>query len=493
MGEGFNFDPPPVNYNWLPSYADPTDKVLFEGWFRVSTDRKVASVGIRVDTVNNGDGTTTWHYRLDQPSSTYQLAIAASNYEIQVQRESGPRIENFVYPGFMDIAVEHFALIPTVLDSFAALFGPYPFDRFGNVMTPNGDMEHVTCVSHQDFAVQPGHTFDWLLIHELSHMWWGDWVTCGDFKDLWLNEGFASYCEALGLEFLHGHAAYMNHMVGTFYSRVLSSPENFPIYDPDFYWGRTVYDKGGCIMHMLRQVMGDTAFFQAWREYGQEHAFGAAVTTEWQAKCEQHYGDLDWFFQPWIYGRRYPNYDAVLTLQDGVTLTINQIQTWNTLFRMPIDIRLISWEGDTTEFTVWNDAVASQSWTLIPNDTLQITGWPRRMQIDPYNKILKLATSFVTAVDEPAPALPREFRVTSIYPNPFNAVARIRFDLPSPAPVTLRVFDLLGRETLTRNLGTMAAGSHETAWDGYGAASGVYLFRIETPSQSRTAKAVLLK
>jgi len=245
-------------------------------------------------------------------------------------------------------------------------------------------------------------------------------------------------------------------------------------------------------MHMLRQLLGDSSFFSAWREYGQEHAFGTAVTSDWQAKLEEYYGEsLDWFFQPWVYGVRYPQYQVTLQISDITELTIEQTQTTGTRFRMPIDVQMISYSDDTVRFTLWNNATASQTWRI---DSLGVHGSQRSMLIDPENKILKTATyRTVVAADDPPASLPTEFRISGIYPNPFNPTTTIRFDLPYSSAVHLNVFDLLGRRVSQLNLGTLSAGTHKTTWDGSNYPSGIYLFRLVTQQDSRTTKAVLLK
>jgi aminopeptidase N len=489
MGDGLNTDPPPANYNWLPSYADPTDKTLWEAWLTAPAGQTVTASGIRIDTVQNADSSVTWHYRLNQPVSTYLIAAAVSDYVIMVQRESGPRIENFVYPSRAAVAETHFSNVPAVLDGFVRLFGPYPFDRFGYAMCRDGDMEHATCVFHYDGFVQANHSADSYLIHELSHQWWGDWVTCGDWRDLWLNEGFGTYCEALGMEILYGDSAYHAYMTNTLLIPALGAGDSYSLYDPDYYWGATVYKKGACVMHMLRELLGDSAFFSAWREYGQEHAFGNAVTSEWQAKLEQHYGgSLDWFFQPWVYGTRFPRYRVTLTLGDSTVLHIAQTQTTATRFRMPLDIRIRSAMGDSLTFTIWDEAVAEQDTVLAG-----LTFVPSTLEADPNHKILRAVVTEILSADAETPALPREFNVTAVYPNPFNPSATVRFDLPKSASCKFSVFDLLGREVESRDLGPLSAGHHEVQWNGAMAPSGIYWFRLQIGADARTAKAVLLK
>jgi aminopeptidase N len=298
------------------------------------------------------------------------------------------------------------------------------------------------------------------------------------------------------LEIVSGHSAYMNRVVNDFYPSARSATDSYSIYNPDYYWGASVYEKGACVMHMLRCLMGDTAFFGALRQYGQDHAYGNAVTADWQAACERAYGDsLGWFFQPWVYGTRYPIYHLTLTVNDSTTLDLDQVQSSNTLFRMPLDIWIMNTDHDTFKLRLWNDAARTQHWTLQPDvDSLGVHGTIQNVWFDTNSKLLKLYSfELNSAADERGSDIPRDFRISAIAPNPFNPSANISFDLPHPSAVTLRVYNLNGQEVSYLSLGVLSPGSHQTVWNGAPYASGVYLFRLETNHASRIAKAVLLK
>lgn len=481
MGDGLDLEPPPANYSWLPCFADPTDKVLWEAWLRVPQDRVGVSAGIRLDSVANPDGTSIWHYRLDQPVSTYLLFVSVSEYEIMTQRDSNPVIENFVYPSRWTQAQIHFEPVPQCLDAFAAHFGPYVFERFGYNMTRIGDMEHATCVSHYDAAVVNGRTYDWLLFHELSHHWWGNWVTVADWRDLWLNEGFATYCEALGMEWVRGEEEFRNYVRTDLQPAARNAGNASTIYDPDYYWGAIVYEKGACVLHMLRWVMGDSLFFSSLRDYGQQFAFANATTVEFQSVCESHYDStLQWFFDEWVFeGTGYPQFDIILEPTNTFSLTQSQS---GTQFSMPVEIEF--WSGDqlTSTDTVWvNPELASYD-PDVPFDSVSL---------DPRGWILKTLHYFpnVSANDAVRPS---DFEISSAYPNPFNPTLTVSYESPRPQPVTMRAYNVQGQLAVEKTA-LASAGSNTLVWNAENQASGVYVIQLSTQSATRTVKAVLLK
>lgn len=486
MGDGLNLEEPPANHAWLPCFNDPGDKVLSEFWMRVPTNRVAVGPGLRLETVDNGDNTHTWHYRLDQPVSTYLLFASVSDYQIMTQRESGPVIENFVYPAYWNAAQVHFLPVPQCLDSFAANFGPFVFDRFGYNMARNGDMEHVTSVTHYDGAVVNNRGWDWLLFHEMSHHWWGDWVTCADWRDLWLNEGFASYCEALGMEWVRGEADFRAYVKNDLQPAARNPQGTGTIYDPDYYWGTIVYEKGACVMHMLRFVMGDSHFFAALRDYGQQFAFSAATTVEFQAVCESHYDStLQWFFDQWVFeGVNYPRFDVTYTTSDVPILAVNQIQSTN-FFTMPLEIACYIGDAIIVD-TVWVIPDANGDWFT------QEIGLFDSVKIDPNGWILKIATHHnFSGASEHSP-LPKSFDVTSTYPNPFNPTVNVTFESPISQEVTMSAFDVQGR-VVHKEQFVATPGSNIHSWNAADKPSGIYWIQLSTLNETRTAKAVLIK
>jgi len=483
MGDGLNLPTPPANYNWLPSYDDPNDKTVWECWLTMPLNRVGVSAGIRLPETINPDSTKTWHYRLDQPVSTYLLFVSASDYQIMTQRESNPVIENFVYPQRWEQAQVHFETVPACLDSFAANFGPYVFDRFGYNMTRIGDMEHATSVSHYDGAVVANRSWDWILYHELSHHWWGDWVTCGDWRDLWLNEGFGTYCEALGMEWTRGEQDFRNYMRTDIQPAARAAGNQSTIYDPDYYWGAIVYEKGACVLHMLRGIMGDSLFFAALRDYGQQFAFSTATTVEFQTVFESQYDStLQWFFDEWVFeGTGYPQYEVTVEFLDVSALHVVQMQT-GTVFEMPVAVEY--WTGGSLvgADTLWIGDNYSGSYT-VPFDSVSF---------DPQGWLLKSVNYHTIVNADDHPSAPLNFAVTSAYPNPFNPTLSIDFTSPRAQRVAVKAYNITGRLVFDQAIEAVP-GENNWQWNAASQASGIYWIELATPHETQTVKAVLLK
>lgn len=219
-------------------------------------------------------------------------------------------------------------------------------------------MEHQTNTSFSSTWYS-----EWVVAHELAHQWWGDYITCHNWHHIWLNEGFASYCEALWVAYAYGESQYHPYMQSMQY---WGSGSIF-VEDTTNAWnifGSIVYDKGAWVLHMLRHIVGDSAFFEILRAYYSDPRFahGVAETEDFQGVCETISGmDLDYFFDQWIYGTYYPKYkysyisEPVGDNQYDVFVHIDQSQTTDpTYFTMPIDIHIVTYDMDTIA-VVFND------------------------------------------------------------------------------------------------------------------------------------------
>jgi aminopeptidase N len=356
--------------NWFPCYDDPSDKAdACELLVTVRDDWHVASNGLLVTTAAAGADKMQYRWVHNYPIATYLVAIACADYYTNFnQRWKGMPVNYYIYDDQLSAAPIFFEHQLDMLDCYAAKFGDYPFrdEKYGVAavdMTNFGGMENQTCTYIRSSYIGPNHNGDHLLAHELAHSWWGDMVTCGTWKDLWLNEGQATYSDALHTEDTYGEAAFRSRMVN--YARAYFEEDEearFPIYDPRYPWSATVYQKGAWVMHMLRRLMGNEDFYTAWNNYGAEHKYGTAITDDLQDEFEAVYGsDLSWFFDQWVYKAGYPEFKYSWVTSNGgktVKVTIDQVQEETTLtpiFKCLVDLTFSS-TGDTDYVkSVWVD------------------------------------------------------------------------------------------------------------------------------------------
>jgi len=381
--------------NWWPCKDFPHDKAdSADINITVRPDLVVASNGTLRDTLTNPDGSRTYKWHESYPITTYLISVAIYPYsEFSYYYNYSPadsmEVRYYVFPDYLETAQAHYLVTVPAIEYFAEAFGEYPFlsEKYGMAHFKwGGAMEHQTCTTIIYWY------YSWALIaHELAHQWWGDYITCRDWHHIWLNEGFASYSEALFREHYYGEAAYHEHMEfmkwvegGTVY--VEDTTDVWAIFD------LIVYDKGAWVLHMLRHVVGDSTFFDILRSYYSDPRFahGTAITDDFQGVCEDVYGgDLDWFFQEWIYGEYRPSYRyswASDTSFEGyeVYLHIHQIQPSEPqVFTMPIDITI----KDTisaveTTLVVFNN-MRSEDFKL----TVDVL--PQKLELDKDDWILK--------------------------------------------------------------------------------------------------------
>lgn len=373
--------------SWWPCKDVPEDKAD-SVYIRltVPTGLVTASNGTRLSATDNGvQAVTRW--REGHPIATYLVSIASYPYTQTLDwYRSSPtdsmRIDFFNFPETAPIAATVQSKVKTMIGAFATRFGPYPFldEKYGHAeFTFGGGMEHQTCSSMGSFS-------EFVVAHELGHQWWGDMITCRDFHHIWLNEGFATYSEALWAESQGGAAAYhadlaQNKFFGPGSVWVPDDTDEARIFSSDLS-----YDKGSWVLHMLRHVLGDATFFAALAHYRAAHQYTSTVTEDFQASCEAVSGrDLTKYFQQWVYGERYPIYKSRWTSAPAaggfdVTLTLEQRQTWQ-LFTMPVDVRVQTVAGPR-DFVV-PDSLASQTFTL------HVDAAPTSVEIDPDEWILR--------------------------------------------------------------------------------------------------------
>ena len=368
-------------------------------------------------------------------------------------------VNHYLYPGTLNSVKSNLDLTPRMLELFSEKYSLYPFimEKYGHAQFGwGGGMEHQTISSMGSFS-------SLIIAHELAHQWFGDKVTCRNFNNVWLNEGFATYSESVWLENYEGRESYNNSIksrmsgarnaVGSLY--VLNTNNVNEIFNSN----RT-YSKGAVVLHMLRGVVGDSTFYNILKSYVNDTslAYSTAITEDLQRVSEQISGkNLNYFFQQWVYGENYPVYNISWGKShraDGlydVTVNVSQRQNTNpAFFTMPVDIRIsTSNKGDTT-FNVLNNA-QTQVFNFVVNGT------PSLVTFDPDNKILKDKKG-----DDPVESI--DFRLLQNYPNPFNPQTKIMYMIKEFSEVNLRVYDLLGREVAKLVSDKQRPGTYEVAF-----------------------------
>ncbi|MGD9898875.1 MAG: M1 family aminopeptidase [Calditrichaceae bacterium] len=489
---------------WWPCKDAPADKAdSVDIRFTLPDPMIAVSNGVLAEKVANGNGTTTFFWKERHPISTYLVSIAAYEYVkytdwyVPSENDSMP-IDFYVAPGHLENSKVNFLKTREMIEIFADLFGEYPFldEKYGHVEFPwGGGMEHQTCTSLGNINYSNGYYSINLIVHELAHQWWGDMVTCADFKNIWLNEGFATYSEALYWEAIGGFERYQDEIGGNaYYGGGTIYVDDTTSVSRIFHSGLS-YNKASYVLHMLRHVVGDSTFFTILKTYYEDskHQYSTVTTPQFQELCETVSGmDLEKFFQQWIYGEYYPYYSygwAANAQGDNykITLEIKQIQTNTGLFKMPVDVEIKTPTG--TQIFVVRDSLASQTFELT------VGSEPTAVTLDPDNWILKdVARHPLTLPGDDPVKLPDVFEISGIFPNPFNPVTTIEFYLPASTPVSVSIYDILGKKVATlADKQNFSRGTNQIKWNALNRASGIYFARVQAGESTLTRKLVLTR
>lgn len=369
----WSLDEPIGARQWFPCYDLPSDKATAEMRITVPAGMIVASNGALMDITENADGTVTYTWKEDYPIATYLISVAATNYETfsdsYVSDSKTMDILYFAYPEHLSQALEDFSVTVSMIEFYSEVFGEYPFldEKYGMAAIPeSASMEHQTCTSYSSRLITGDHRYDWIVAHELAHQWWGDLVTLADWADIWLNEGFATYSDALWHEHLYGFDGLKWRMMEfrDIYFNRHPGPEH-PIFDPPsgHLFCAAEYEKAAWVLHMLRFVVREDAFWKILKKYAKDYAYSNATTEDFRAVCEQVHGaDLGWFFDQWIYQAGYPIYQfgwGYSAQQKKARVIINQTQDEFPLFEMPVEL----------QFTLPSGIVKKIVWVKGKNNT----------------------------------------------------------------------------------------------------------------------------
>jgi aminopeptidase N len=343
---------------WFPCNDKPDDKALMDIYITNDSSKVSVSNGILIETITNKER-RTYHWKTIYPLSTYLVCMYSADYKNFRQNYTNNNnskidLEYYVLPEHLEMAKTDFSEHPEMMKYFEDTFGLYPFEKekygVAEFMWQMGAMEHQTITGIGSNFINGKKMFNEYYVHELAHQWWGDAVGLKTWKDIWLNEGFASYSEALYAEHKAGFNAYKSTMIEKY-------SDNFTgkLYNPDYLFSSTVYNKGAYVLHMLRFEVGDSLFFKILKEYYNQYKYSNASTSDFIHLCEKVTNrDLDFFFSQWIFdgeGMIEVRYNTkILNSKNNIEIDFEQIQNAYQVYKFPVEI-LFKMDDSTKSFT----------------------------------------------------------------------------------------------------------------------------------------------
>ena len=357
---------------WCPTIDKPNQKTTSEILMTVPDKYVTLSNGKLVSQKKNGDGTRTDHWKMELPHAPYLFFMGVGDYAIVKDTYNGMEVNYYVEKDYASVARKIFGDTPAMIAFYEKVTGvKYPWVKYSQMTARDyvsGAMENTTATLHQESAQQDArelvdeNSWEGTIAHELFHQWFGDYVTAESWSNLTVNESFADYSEYLWYEHKYGvdEAGAENFTQMQSYLGQPSESEKdlvrFYYDDKEEMFDLVSYQKGGRILHMLRQVVGDSAFFKGINKYLTDNKFGTGEAHQLRLAMEAVSGrDLNWFFNQWYFGYGHPVVDISYAYDDAakkVSVTINQMQGEGNLFELPLDIDV--YNGDQkVRYSVW--------------------------------------------------------------------------------------------------------------------------------------------
>lgn len=487
---------------WFPCWDKPSDKATLDLTARVPGDVLLGSNGRLADSLKTGD-TIYYHWVSRDPLATYLMAMTSKRgYHLKIRNwknhEDGSLtpIRYYYNDGENSQLVQN--IIDTVADYFQELFGTHPFEKNGFATLNDeftwGGMENQTLTSLCSDCWDP-----YTAIHEFAHQWFGDMITCSTWADLWLNEGFASYMEAIVDEWYSGYGAYMDDIKDN--ARKYRehnpgwavSPDSWAVQVPSndtLFSYYITYMKGSCILHMLRYTIGDSLFFKTLHSYAMDtnFRFKSVQISDFVNKVNSVTGEnCNWFFNEWLKQPNHPVYNNSYCITDygnnswQIDFTAKQIQTNAPFFTMPLELKIRFSDNSDTLFRVMN-YLNNQIFNLHFNKQ------PVSLTFDPDSNIVLKEGYTLLDISKRNRDLVNRLEVS---PNPMKDHAEISLTLAENGFTRLSVLDITGKEIRVLKNEYVTKGKYLLLLEKENLCRGIYFLRLKAGTYSKTVKIVI--
>ncbi|MEO7766013.1 MAG: M1 family metallopeptidase, partial [Ferruginibacter sp.] len=359
------------NSVWMPTIDKPNQKSTEEIYMTVPAKYVTLSNGLLISQKKNPDGTRTDYWKMDLPHAPYLFFMGVGDFAIVKDRYKAMEVSYYVEKQYESVARKIFGNTPEMIGFYEKILGvPYQWPKYAQIVGRDyvsGAMENTTATLHQESAYQnarqltDGNSWEETIAHELFHQWFGDLVTAESWSNLTVNESFANYSEYLWYEYKYGKDFADEHNLEDMEGYMNSGSEKKDLVrlkyaDKEDMFDAVSYNKGGRILHMLRNYVGDDAFFKSLNNYLLTNKFKSAEAAQLRLAFEQVTGrDLNWFWNQWYYGSGHPKttinyyYDAIAGKQ---YVYINQAQAGDKIFRLPMAIDIYT-GNNKKRYNVW--------------------------------------------------------------------------------------------------------------------------------------------
>jgi aminopeptidase N len=502
--EAFTMSEPRWSKIWWPCKQDLSDKAD-SVTFCITTDsnNKSGSNGILKSTENLPNGKVKYKWETNYPIDYYLISFAVGPFDENVTyaklktSNDSVKIQSLLNRSspYYQKNIQAIEVTKNLIGVFSDLFGDYPFkkEKYGYcaVDTTIGGMENqtMTTINSSLLDTNPNFvsTYSWVIAHELAHHWFGDYVTCKTWNDVWINEGFASYMEYVALQKMHLDSL-AKEWIDITHSIALTT-EHTSVFVPDsslnddnrVFDGPTTYKKGASILHTLRyEINNDSLFFKGLKDFLTQYSYSVAGAVDFKKSMEHTTGmDLTEFFNQWYYGVGYPWFNINWS-QNADTLTIVSVQSTTysnpALFKTHFDVKLKYLSGDST-VRLFQDSNYQKFKIPIKEKVSSI-------EIDPDNWILKRVESVITGINH----IVDQSNSIRVYPNPFKESTNLEFYLNKPQSVKIEILNVDGATVETKTINCVEGVNHNII--GTSLNTGIYFYRMVINETLKSGKLI---